>query len=1249
MHRLASIPGDDTPEDLTLVEQPSAPVILLTSATTDIATLSSVLEERDYSHWNNRIRALPLPALSHPSQVDHYISTSTKPTKIIVVRLLGGRGHWNYGLDELDKWVKRDSSRKLIVLSGTVLEDDTLCQIGNINLEIINYISRLFIEGGSTNFKLLLDLLGNILSQSDISIDDIRINKIDDPLRWDWSEDSGEKVGIIYYKSLFQASDLELPNQLNQRLRQSNIAPKVLFVSSLKSPGVLEGVKNIFKSVNVRLILSSTSFSTINIEDADIATCIWDEINVPIIQMLTSSSSLKKWNTSSIGLSPIDLTIQVVLPELDGRIISRPVAFKELAKKSNSLSTAIHRIKPFEFGINWIANYAESIINLQVVQNHNKKIAIIVANYPNTNGRIANGVGLDTPASVIQILSWLKADGYYLGAGHIPNTSSELINHIVNSKTNDQESANKIALEYLNCDTYSSWWNSLNYEVKKVVEERWGTPEKSTHLDNKGFAINGLQFGNISILIQPSRGYDPNDSSDLHSPVLPPSHGYLAFYYWIKEKFKANAIVNVGKHGSLEWLPGKAVGLSDICFPDIVLGPIPNIYPFIVNDPGEGSQAKRRSQAVIIDHLTPPLSRATLYGELLTLESLLDEYYEARLLGSDRVKVLRKLLCSLITEKHLVDIDHTSVEKDLNNFDEIINAADSYLCELKEAQIRTGLHILGVAPPSNKLVDLLISIARAPNIQHLGITQLVANKIGMQLDPWTDDEDKEINQNDIQILKAYKLDGIRITGQAVAWIEDQTRHLVISLLYRIHRTPSYPDEYRYLVDPLKQWIKDYKIDSYFNYLINTVWLNLNKSPNCEKASFLKSLSGLRVPSGPSGAPTRGRMDVLPTGRNFYSVDLRGMPTEAAWDIGRRSAELIIDLYEMENGESLKSLAVSVWGTSTMRNGGEDICQILSLIGVRPVWDGPNRRMVDIEAIPIELLGRSRVDVTVRISGFFRDAFPQLVYWLSRSQYLISTLDEPKDSNPFAYICRDKGYQSRVFGSAPGAYGAGLQELINSGAWDNKSDLAESFVSWSQWSYDLAGESTKNKPGLVNALRNIQLIHHNQDNREHDILDSDDYYQFHGGLAAAVSSISGNEPSISFGDNSRYSRPKIHNLTREIDKVVRSRMLNPNWIEGMKSHGYKGAFEMSASLDYLFAYDATTNKVPSWCYSSIYSSWLQDKDNQQFLLEKNPWSLRDICERLLEAKNRNLWKTSTQEQISTLQNIIIHTEGVIESM
>ena len=828
---------------------------------------------------------------------------------------------------------------------------------------------------------------------------------------------------------------------------------------------------------------------------------------------------------------------------------------------------------------------------------------------------------------------------------------------LLGGRTNDPESDHRPALDGLPLATYRAWYATLPVAGRRTLEAVWGPPEGDAGLATgpagAAFPIRGLRFGAVALLIQPSRGYERDPSRTYHSPDLPPTHAYLAHYLWIREVHRAQVVVHVGKHGNLEWLPGKGVGLSEACFPEWALGPLPHLYPFIVNDPGEGSQAKRRSQAVILDHLTPPLGRAGLDGDLQRLEALLDEYWQARELDSARAQPLRTRLEELLRSLRLpaplpgaLEGSGTAAFAADDPLEARLEAASGYLCELKEAQIRLGLHIYGQCPDGDALAELLLAVARAPSDGQPGLTQALARDLGLHLDPWSDPEEAPLDGGDRSRLLRWQAErggmegGLRHVGDGVALLEREA-------LARVRQALG-------VAGPEPTLVAGPALAEGLRLLRDRLLPNLLACAPAERNALLRGLAGRRIAAGPSGAPTRGRPEVLPTGRNFYSVDLRALPTEAAWDLGRRSAELLLEQHLMEQGEDLRTLALSVWGTATMRNGGEDIGQALALMGVRPCWDGPTRRLVDLEVLEASVLGRPRVDVTLRISGLFRDAFPQLIHWFNRACRLVAALPEEERLNPLAASARDQGTWARVYGSAPGAYGAGLQALIDSGYWEARDDLADAFLAWSGWRYDSHGVdaaaevvAVRDPDGLVQRLSAVRVVLHNQDNREHDLLDSDDYYQFQGGLSAAVERVSGQRPALWFGDHSRPQRPRVHRLEKELDKVIRSRLLNSRWLEGMRRHGYKGAFEMVASLDYLFAYDASTDRVPDWSYGAICDRWLRGADTLAFLRQANPWALRDMGERLLEAHHRGLWQGASHEQLEHLRQLVLSSEARIE--
>ncbi|MUG98633.1 cobaltochelatase subunit CobN [Scytonema sp. UIC 10036] len=1279
MHRLATTPGGWNPstEGVMLIEQQSAPIVLITAADTDIQTLSIAVTQLPSEF--PQLRVVNLLQLQQQLTIDTYAEDVLSAAEVIILRLLGGSAYWSYGLEVVEQTVK-ETGAKLIVLPGDERPDPNLIGHSNVSLVEANRIWQYFNEGGTDNYLNSLKFIATtflgcsyifnppqpvprvgIYSPRDRSTQvETSARSIPDennfisPHKPDNQIGVGV-IGIIFYRSHYLAGNTSAIDALCQALVQRNLTAVPIFVSSLREPDVQAELLK-YCSQNIDLLLNTTSFSLAKLEAETPQVELWEQLDVPVLQVILSGSSREQWESGSSGLTPRDIAMNVALPEVDGRIITRAVSFKAVQTQNPLLQTDIVTYEPVASRIEFVADLAANWVKIRYTSPQNRKIALILANYPNRDGRLANGVGLDTPASCIEILQALQLAGYYVDT--IPNTGEELIQLLTTGVTNDLEGYpfRKIR-QSLSLQKYLEYFYKLPEAVQEGIKNRWGFPEETD-----SFPVSGIQLGNIFVGIQPARGYDRDPSLNYHAPDLEPPHSYLAFYHWLVQDFGANAIVHVGKHGNLEWLPGKSVALSENCYPEAVLGAMPHLYPFIVNDPGEGSQAKRRSQAVIIDHLTPPMTRAELYGNLNSLEALIDEYYEAQSLEPSRLPAISDRITQLIEQENL----HQDLGIDISCFDKstlssFLNVADGYLCELKEAQIRDGLHIFGRCPSGEQLRDLIVAIARNPGVGRLGLTRAIAKDWQLDFDPLTVDFSQRFEKTPPQpspckgegVLESplYKggLRGVkncRIIGDVIQVIEDYASELVTYII----ETQEIPESGEATTQELR-WIQ--------NYLLKAL-----KQTEKEIINLLKGLDGQYVASGASGAPTRGRPEVLPTGRNFYSVDIRAIPTETAWDVGRQAAETLIERYTQENGEYPQTLGLSVWGTSTMRTGGDDIAEALALLGVKPVWDGISRRVVDFEILPPSILGRPRVDVTLRVSGFFRDAFPNLMDLFDSAVTAVANLNEPEEINPLAAKVKtetefweNQGLTAeqaksrslyRIFGSKPSAYGAGLQGLMESQNWTNEDDLARAYINWSAYAYSRKAEGKFAPEAFTQRLNNMQIVLQNQDNREHDLLDSDDYYQFQGGLAVAVKSVSRKAPVTYFGDNSRTQQPKVRKLTEEITRVYRSRVVNPKWIAGAMRHGYKGAFEMAATLDYLFAFDATTNCVADFMYQGIAEAYLFDETVQQFIQQNNPWVLRDMAERLLEAHQRGLWENMSGEIIDKLRCLVNEAEGVIES-
>jgi cobaltochelatase CobN len=1239
MHRLATIPGGWNPsaDGVIFVEQQPAPIVVLTAADTDIQTLAAAI-----AHLPTdcpAVRVVNLLQLQQQLTIDTYAEDVLAAAQVIIVRLIGGQSYWSYGLEVVEDTVK-STGATLIVIPGDERPDPTLMSHSTVPLAIVNQVWRYFIEAGVENYQNLLKYLASqFLDRPSHYRPPQAVPRIG-IYGGDRSQPITHSVGILFYRAHYLSGNTAAIDALCDALTLRHLTPVPIFVSSLKELEVQAELirygRRDGEHQGLDVLLNTTSFSIASLETDMPQVDLWTTLDVPVLQVIFSGGTREAWESSSQGLTPRDMAMNVVLPEVDGRIITRAVSFKAVQTQNAALQTDVVVYEPERSRINFVADLAAKWVQLRHMPTSDRKVALILANYPNRDGRLANGVGLDTPASCLEILKALRDQGY--DVGELPETSDDLIRLLIAGVTNDPECLDlRLVRQSLSHESYQTHFQKLSEPVQSGIQNRWGIPSET-----QDYPIAGLQFGNVFVGIQPARGYDRDPTLNYHAPDLEPTHNYLAFYHWVNAQFGAHAVVHVGKHGNMEWLPGKSVALSADCYPEAVFGPMPHFYPFIVNDPGEGSQAKRRSQAVILDHLTPPMTRAELYGSLHQLEGLIDEYYEAQTLDPARVGLIRDRLTQLIRQENLHKELGIATELSDEAITAALSTADGYLCELKEAQIRDGLHIFGQCPAGRQLRDLVVAIARNPNAQRLGLTRAIAVDWQLDFDPLTADLGEKLEP------PHPNLHACRIIGDAVEILETYAADLVESLILG-KATPGLAigEQTRQELD----WVRDRLLPALYQ-------------TDQEITNLLRGLDGHYIPSGASGAPTRGRPEVLPTGRNFYSVDIRAIPTETAWDLGRKAAEVLVERYTQEHGEYPKTLGLSIWGTSTMRTGGDDLAEALALLGVQPVWDGVSRRVVDFEMIPLAILGRPRVDVTLRISGFFRDAFPNLIDLFDSAVNAVANLDEPADQNPLAAQVQQETQRwiaeglpqeqaegrsrYRIFGSKPSAYGAGLQGLIESQNWDSEADLAQAYINWSAYAYTRNAEGKSAPEAFTQRLDTLQIVLQNQDNREHDLLDSDDYYQFQGGLTAAVTAIAGQAPEVYFGDNSRIAQPKVRKLSEEIASVYRSRVVNPKWIAGAMRHGYKGAFEMAATLDYLFAYDATTNCVEDFMYQGVAETYVLDADVQAFMQASNPWALRDMAERLLEANQRGLWQEVSPGMLDQLRALVNEAEGLIES-
>lgn len=1237
MHLLAAQPGgyvDDDSSVITRIAQDPADIVVLSAADTTLALLAAAHAPALAAAGGTlpSVRLANLLHLRQPASVDLYVDEVLQHARVIVIDHLGGESYWPYGTERI-RALCRARGIALAMFSGDTTVDLNLLQKSTVDATTCDTLWRYLREGGAANARAFYHFIAARFFDQALQPappQPLPATAVFHPRHesaaleaWQAEWRPGAPcVAVLFYRAHLQAGNTAVFTALCEVLRAKGMNPLPLALLSLKDSGCVDHLRQLCAAHQVQLILNTTAFSQAALDEpGDHALCG----DIVVLQVVLSGGNQQSWQDDAHGLQPRDIAMHVALPEVDGRIITRAVSFKGFDHHCNATQSDVVQYQPHAERMEFVGELARRWCRLRVQPNAAKRLALVLANYPAREGRLGNGVGLDTPASLIAILQRLRDEGYGIDA--VPADGAALMAELVRGVTNDQRRhAQRPALQSLALDDYLAFFARLPQHNRDAICARWGEPAADPYLRAGRFVIAGLRCGQVFVGIQPARGYQLDLMASYHDPDLVPPHHYLAFYCWLREVWRSDAIVHVGKHGNLEWLPGKSVALSDTCWPDLVLGPLPHLYPFIVNDPGEGTQAKRRAQAVIIDHLMPPLTRAESYGPTRDLERQVDEYYEALTLDRARATLLRRQILEHIVRHDLHRDLGMEAPRSAEDEQRLLNRTDAYLCELKESQIRDGLHVFGQSPQGRLERDTLLALARHPVGDGRGAQDSLVRALAA--DFGFDDTGFDALDADWSLPwqgpRPALLDELG-EGLWRSWGDTRERLELFALHILEHGLPA------------GTWPHS---DAVLGRVATDLRPRLQACGTQELLQLSRGLAGRFVPAGPSGAPSRGRPDVLPTGRNFYSVDTRAIPTQTSWTLGLQSAARMIERHLQDHGDYPRAVGLSVWGTATMRTGGDDIAQALALIGVRPKWADGSHRVSDFEILPMAVLGRPRIDVTLRVSGFFRDAFANVIRLFDAAVQAVAALDESAAVNPIrarieaetaalaaaGWSAEDARRHAghRVFGAKPGAYGAGLQGLIDGRNWNDDADLAAAYLAWGGHAYGEHDYGSEARATFTRRLAAIDLVMHNQDNREHDLLDSDDYYQFHGGMTAAVRHFSGRQPAVLFGDHSNPQAPQIRTLGEEISRVVRARVTNPKWIAGVKRHGYKGAFEIAATVDYLFAYDATARVVRDDQYARVADAYLEDADTRSFMQQHNPDALHELCERLLEAMQRGLW-------------------------
>ena len=1349
-HRGADAPAHGEP----LAVEPGG-FLFLTQSDTDLLALSKVAPvlPPDFP----RVEAHNVGALKTDDDVDAFLAATLPEAEVIVLRLLSGRSGFNYGMERIaqhlqahDKW--------LVCLPGTDTLDPELTALSNVGVPVTHEALAYLQLGGLKNYEHMLRFLSDHLLMTGHGYDRPEpqprhgVYHPEAPMGTlaAWRErvaalgwQDRPTFGVLFYRSHLLSGNTDFVDALVRigEAMGANILP--VYAYSLKEypeedpehpylhqtqdklgaggatallPSALQYfVENGQTSVDA--IISTMSFamggaalssaSAQEEHDEDWSAEALQRLGVPVLQAITAAIDREQWAMSQRGLTPIDTSINVAIPEFDGRIITVPISFKQTVDAEHAsgcgtdnggrctceghrLGSPVVRYAPVEDRVRRVIGQALRLAALQRKSNAEKRVAFMLTNYSAKASRIANAVGLDSPASLLRTLEAMRAAGYRVG--ELPPDGDTLLQMLIDRGSYDLEVLTEEqmagALARVSPRRYGEWFDALPERNQREMTERWEAAPGRYYVDDTGhLALAGIEFDNVFVAIQPPRGYGMDPAAIYHMPDLPPPHPYHALYRWLTASpseggWGADALAHLGKHGTLEWLPGKGVGVSEECYPDAFLGDLPLVYPFIINNPGEGAQAKRRTHAVIIDHLTPPMTTAEGYGELEELTRLVDEYYQMERLDPRKLPLLQQQIWALIKQARLdTDLgrllnwdaqDHTHewdpefhedgvpyTISDLTgrDFAHLVENINGYLCELTSAQIRDGLHVLGQPPAGRQLVDTLHALVRVPNLTVPSLRQGLAAAFGLDLDRVLDDLGARL-EGPCPALEARAGRPLPTHADVLETIDLLGTQLLTALAehgFNEARITTVVSD----VLGLETAVED--VARTLRFICAQVAPNLARTTE-EIDHFLRALEGRYVPAGPSGAPTRGMAHILPTGRNFYTVDPRGIPSEAAWQVGGQLADALLARHLEDEGAYPQSVGISIWGTSAMRTHGDDVAEVFALLGVRPVWQRESRRVSGVTVIPLAELGRPRIDVVCRISGFFRDAFPHLIALLDQAFQTVAALDEPTEQNYLrkhvmaertqlegagveaAAAAQRAGY--RVFGCKPGAYGAGILPLIDERNWQDAADFAESYVNWGGYAYTAEEYGADARVAFMQALSGVQVAVKNQDNREHDIFDSDDYLQYHGGMIATIRSLTGRNPQRYFGDNSDPQRAKVRDLKEETLRVFRTRVVNPKWIASITQHGYKGALELAATVDYIFGYDATADVVEDWMYAQVAETYALDPQMQEFFRQSNPWALRDMTARLLEAIERDLWSDAGALQ-GRLQQLYLDTEADLE--
>ena len=1055
-------------------------------------------------------------------------------------------------------------------------------------------------------------------------------------------------VGLIFSRDEWVWGDLDYLDAIIDESKKLDIGILCLFVSAMPvagtdMPQTQVAIKSLMqqdgKSV-VDVVINTMSHKfTMSIKSHEVSEFLqsWD---VPLLQTYILSSSQEVWQERFEGLSATEIATKVTLPELDGMLHTVPAAAKKYLADGEILQ------QPISERIKAMLKKAKKWAVLRHKANHEKKVAIVFHNYPPKNSNIGSAVGLDTIESVRLLLKKMQEAGY--DVAHIPENGKNFIEELTNNATNDRDFLTEKQAEQaqkMPSATYKEFYDNFASKVQEQMQQDWGGAPGDVFVYDNNLIIPGTMNGKIFITVQPPRGFGEDPGKIYHSPFCTPTHHYLAYYKWLSEVWQADAVIHVGTHGSLEWLPGKSVALSEACYADLALGDLPNIYPYLITIVGEGLQAKRHSSACLISYLTPPMTLSGVYDELEELQKMLDEYMQFMVTKPDFLEKSKELILAKVKEANIENEVQTSPNEDFAQFAQELH---EHITDIKNMQMRCGLHILGLPPEGEALREYLLALTRMKNGDIPSLTQTIAQQLGF-------------DYYDLQENSATLLPDGRTYGMLIDEIWEKSRQILEILqkenfaLEKIHELLTF------------SWVKQMEAEQQENFLQVCRYICTDIAKNLllttrEMTNTLRALNGCYIEPGPGGAPTSGGAELLPTGRNFYGIEPGNLPTQVAWEIGKEMGEQIIARYISEEGHYPENIGLILWAGSNMRSHGQCLAEFMYFLGVKPVWQSGSKRVTALEVIPLDELKRPRIDVTARISGLFRDCMPVSIKWLDRAVQLVANLDEDVEQN---YVRKHMLFESseleengvekedawrkasyRIFGNQLGTYGAGINGLLDNQNWEDIDDLAKVYVRWGAHAYGEGAEGSYMPEQFSKRLSTLDVTIKNENNRESNMLSSDDYNAYHGGMIAAVKSIKGSAPRSYMSDSSDRSKVITRSVQEEMKRVFRGEAVNPKFITGMMEHGYKGAADMSKYLAHSFQWDATCDLMEDWMYEKYAEKYAFDPKVQEWMKDVNPWALKRIAETLLEAEQRGMWQPQDETK-EKLRELYLSIEGELE--